>query len=168
MVRLLKRDIVSKSGQILLQIIYRYCSGNPCVFPKSALVLTLTPVLSLLLYVLYKYYPIIRYLLLGYISLTLFIFLFRIFLPRFYLFQSDFVPSLLMAILKLLVLALCLFSKNKSLLVFNCLLGGFLSVLSIGYMVGWIPNIFQYFDQSKFCISFRLGSIVNNLAYFYF
>lgn len=95
---------------------------------------------------------------LGYISLTVFVYVFRILIPNFFLFQGDFVPELLLTVIKILILALCVFSKDKSLLLFNCLLGGLLFVFSIAYLADLIPNIFLYFDQSKTFIQFLLLS----------
>lgn len=103
----------------------------------------------MLLLVAQRFFTVVRVVVHGYMSLTLFELLIRIFCVSFFLFQLDFWAELVNFTIKAGVIAGACRFPEKSLLVFNTFLGSAMLVFSVTYLVGWLPNIFRLFYNRR-------------------
>lgn len=107
-------------------------------------------VFSLLVFILEKYYPPTRYIIHGYIALSILELYLSIFFSSFYIFQHKFLPKIIILVINALIIFLSLKFKKKSLLVYNTFIGSSLLIISISYLSNWLPNIYQLLNNSKF------------------
>ena len=107
-------------------------------------------VFSLLVFILEKYYPPTRYIIHGYIALSILELYLSIFFSSFYIFQNKFLPKIIILVINALIIFLSLKFKKKSLLVYNTFIGSSLLIISISYLSNWLPNIYQLLNNSKF------------------
>ena len=111
-------------------------------------------VVSILLYIVQKFYTQLRLFLHGYAFLTAYQLIIRNFFPHFYLFQTEFLPVAINQVIKFLILIFSLKIGEGILLFYTCFLGALLFVSSISYFANWIPNVIQLFNKS--IVFFRL------------